>query len=256
MPRPLQMALLLALVLRASLAAAFALPPWAKPLPGGRPIRVAYARRNKRTVAAENAAYQRPDVAIYGDSITAGIRVRQPARAVWDAYFGGYKTVVLGLGGSTVEELTYRLLSGHERLVRSPRVIILLIGINNHPARQPELQSHMAFLLSWLAATYSRSRIILLAPLPSVRPWYLRLDAMWADVAARQVAAYKAAGRPAHLVFARCGALLDPRNPAFFHDGVHPAAGGYRRIFSCLAPIVNRAIQASKEDDAVEGITT
>lgn len=114
----------------------------------------------------------------------------------------------------------------------------------------------MAFLLSWLAATYSRSRIILLAPLPSVRPWYLRLDAMWADVAARQVAAYKAAGRPAHLVFARCGALLDPRNPAFFHDGVHPAAGGYRRIFSCLAPIVNRAIQASREDDAVEGITT
>lgn len=81
MPRPLQMALLLALVLRASLAAAFALPPWAKPLPGGRPIRVAYARRNKRTVAAENAAYQRPDVAIYGDSITAGERADHCFRA-------------------------------------------------------------------------------------------------------------------------------------------------------------------------------
>lgn len=59
---------------------------------------------------------------------STGLRVRRAAHAVWDAYFGGYKTAILGLGGSTVEELTYRLLSGHERLERGPRVIILLIG--------------------------------------------------------------------------------------------------------------------------------
>ncbi|KAL4434321.1 hypothetical protein ABPG75_000762 [Micractinium tetrahymenae] len=185
----------------------------------------------------------------------AGIRLRRPAHAVWNAYFGRYSSLILGLGGSTVEELTYRLLSGDEQLRRHPRVIILLIGINNCPASQPELRSHMAYLLAWLADTYTRSSIVLLAPLPSVLPRYRRLDAMWADVAARQAAANAAAGRPGRLIFARCGALLDPWDRTFFHDGLHPAAAGYRRIFSCLAPTIERAVQASKADDAAEGIT-
>lgn len=214
------------------------------------------AHHNKEVVAAVNEAWERPDIAMLGDSITAGIRLRRSARAAWDVYYGSYKTVILGLGGSTVEELTYRLLSGHEQLWRNPRVIILLIGINNRPADQPELRSHMAYLLSWLCGTYTRSRIVLLAPLPSVLPRYRRLDAMWASVVAHQAAANRAAGRPGRLIYAPCGALLDPRDPAFFRDGIHPAEAGYRRIFSCLAPTLQRFIQASRADDAAEGITS
>ncbi len=112
----------------------------------------------------------------------------------------------------------------------------------------------MAYLLSWLSTTYTRSRVILLAPLPSVLQRYRQLDAMWAGVAARQAAVNAAAdGRP-RIVYAPCGALLDPRNKMFFRDGIHPLAAGYRRIFSCLTPTVRRLIQISRAEDAAGGI--
>lgn len=65
-------ALLLVLVLRASLAAAFALPPWAKPLPQRHPMRIVFAKHNREVVAAVNAAGERLDIAMLGDSITSG----------------------------------------------------------------------------------------------------------------------------------------------------------------------------------------
>lgn len=83
---------------------------------------------SKACLASSHPASDNLSPSRFRRTLVSGIRLRRSARAAWDVYYGSYKTVILGLGGSTVEELTYRLLSGHEQLWRNPRVIILLIG--------------------------------------------------------------------------------------------------------------------------------
>lgn len=106
---------------------------------------------NKGLVAQANAEGIRMDLALYGDSITrllltdykeargcTAASARAPVFGhapsllrripgvlplqVWQAAFGPtLQAVPLGIGGSTIEELSYLLMSGEERFALDPR---------------------------------------------------------------------------------------------------------------------------------------
>lgn len=75
------------------------------------------------------------DIALLGDSITQGWGGGwdgSPFSAAWQKQFDGMKTVNLGIGGDRMENILWRL--DHGALDgASPKVIVLMIGVNNAP---------------------------------------------------------------------------------------------------------------------------
>ena len=75
------------------------------------------------------------DIALLGDSITqhwGGGWDGEPFNAAWQKHFGTMKTVNLGIGGDRMEHILWRL--DHGALDgASPKVIVLMIGVNNAP---------------------------------------------------------------------------------------------------------------------------
>ena len=101
------------------------LPSWAAPLALALPNRATLKAHNARLVAAANASDTTFDVVFYGDSLTGLTVLIQENAAVWESYFGsqtGLRAARLGLGGSTVEELAWRVVAGGEKLARDPLV--------------------------------------------------------------------------------------------------------------------------------------
>lgn len=66
------------------------------------------------------------DLLLYGDSLTAGLAKNQEA---WQESFAGLVALPLGMTGSTVEQLAWRLVEGGERPALPPRVAVFLIGV-------------------------------------------------------------------------------------------------------------------------------
>jgi platelet-activating factor acetylhydrolase IB subunit beta/gamma len=75
------------------------------------------------------------DIALIGDSITqgwGGAWDGAPFNSAWNKHFGDQKTVNLGIGGDRMENILWRL--DHGALDgTSPKVIVLMIGVNNAP---------------------------------------------------------------------------------------------------------------------------
>jgi beta-glucosidase len=95
----------------------------------------AWIEHHAANVANVRAAGSNIDIALLGDSITQGWGGGWdgiPFNAAWQRHFGGMKTVNLGIGGDRTEQILWRL--DHGALDgASPRVIILMIGVNNAP---------------------------------------------------------------------------------------------------------------------------
>ena len=101
------------------------MPPWAVRIPADTINRMFAFGYNTRLVAAANASATTYDLAMYGDSLTAFLKLQPENAAVWDKYFGTAKNWTaarLGVGGSTVEELTWRLMAGGEKFAVDPLV--------------------------------------------------------------------------------------------------------------------------------------
>ena len=126
---------------------------------------------NMAAVAAVNASGQRPDLIMWGDSLTALNAFRTPAP--WAAHFGdlaaaagGGGALPLGVNGSTVENLAWRVVLGGERPAASPRVAVLLVGVNNlykgqyRPEDRPApLAEELEWLVRWLQAAMPSTQV-------------------------------------------------------------------------------------------------
>ena len=108
-------------------------PAWVQGDPEKSPVlarRIA-GTRNANIVQTANKKKQKFDFVLYGDSIT--MIAADKHMDVWNKYFGqnGMKSAPLGIGGDTVQKLSWRIALGKERFVIPPKVVGLLIGINN-----------------------------------------------------------------------------------------------------------------------------
>jgi lysophospholipase L1-like esterase len=191
-----------------------------------------YAANRKLALAANQAVPQlRYDLVMYGDSITAALR--QEYAAVWERYFGDWRSAALGVGQSTVEELTWRLMAGGERLAEDPRVVVVHIGTNNQWGSQPAAK--LGYLLGWMEAAMPGSRVLVLAMLPSKIP----------KVTAMNQLLRQEVERHGGVLFSTCGSDIDPTNERQLYDGVHPTEDGYTRIFRCLKPLLADVLRAN-----------
>ncbi|PSC73166.1 Adenosylmethionine-8-amino-7-oxononanoate aminotransferase isoform B [Micractinium conductrix] len=252
-------------------------------------VRVASLASNRRAVAGINAAGRRLDLVLYGDSITSKIRMK--CMEEWRAAVGdAWGAVPLGVGGSTICELTWRLMSGGERLEADPRLLLLLIGINDMPRDEPSPAEKMAFLLDWLARAHLTSRVVLLRPLPTVlEERAAALQAAFEEVVAEHNAALAGgdpqdsgggggedggdegsgggagggsndaartaplAGAAAGVLLASCGSELDPRDPELFIDGLHPTCEAYATILACIGELTAGLLGDDTSDSSADG---
>lgn len=223
----------------------------------------------RRLAEEANATSVTYDVVFYGDSLTGLLVLRPDNAAVFEEYFGsatGWNSARLGVGGSDVEELTWRLMVNGEKLAEDPLVsggmaqsagkAVAAVATPEQamrhqlcaagwPTKLPllpsqvivvliginnELDSNPAakldVLLSWMAAAMPRSKILVVTPLPSV------LGKSGVLLTSYRVVVRRHPG----VTLSTCGSTLNPRDDTLFTDGLHLTPAGYREYFSCLKP--------------------
>lgn len=181
---------------------------------------------NQKTVADMDASGGRFDFLLYGDSITAFL-TRNPA--TFQKHFGDKKAAALGVGGNTVEQLAWRIMSGQERPARAPKCVAFNIGVNNSMGDVSRTASRMETLLQWMRRAYPKTTLVLMALLPASNPGLdvRGTNRLYADLAKRL-----------GIVFAQCGQSMDPDDTTLYSDGLHPTAAGHDVVLACLRKIV------------------
>ena len=118
------------------------------------------------------------DIALLGDSITQGWGGGwdgAPFNAAWQKHFGSLKTVNLGIGGDRMESILWRLDHGALDGV-SPKVIVLMIGVNNAPlvfangAPAATAMHGIKLCIENLRLRCPKSQIVLVKILPAFDP--------------------------------------------------------------------------------------
>lgn len=182
--------------------------------------------QNSKTVKDADTCF---DFLLYGDSITAFLTVNA---AVLKKHFGGKKAAALGVGGNTVEQLAWRIMSGSEAPALAPKCVAFNIGVNNTTRSQGEqvTTAHMETLLRWWQKAYPSTKLVLMALLPTSR-----VDRKVAETNRR----YKALASKLGIVFAECGQDMDADDTSLFSDGLHPTTAGHDAVLKCLRKIVD-----------------
>lgn len=110
------------------------------------------------------------DVLFMGDSITDLWRSdREPmaGKPVFDKYFGDWKVANFGIAGDTTQGVLYRLQHG-EGEGFSPKVIMLLIGVNNTRSNTaPEIAEGAGAVVAELQKHFPAAEILLLGIFPT-----------------------------------------------------------------------------------------
>lgn len=118
------------------------------------------------------------DIALLGDSITQGWGGGfdgTPFNAAWQKYFGGLKSVNLGIGGDRMEHILWRLDHGALNGA-SPKIIVLMIGVNNAPLIQANgvpvsaATQGIKLCVANLRLRCPKSQVILVKILPAFDP--------------------------------------------------------------------------------------
>ena len=202
------------------------LPAWARMTVTARvENRLAYCAK---VVQDTNAESKKLDVVMWGDSITEFMRLDH--LHVWKAYFSNVQSALLGVGGTSIEELTWRMIE-KERLTTSPRCIIIMNGIINLKNGRKNPAEYMDFLIGWVRAAMPSTQVVLMALLPNSNVTVAPTNAKYKEIAQKH-----------GVTFAECGMDLNPNDKNHFRDGTHPTAGGYDNMLRCLKPIVTKLL--------------
>lgn len=109
------------------------------------------------------------DVLFMGDSITDWWdNEREPyaGKPVFDRYFGDWKVANFGIAGDTTQGVLYRLQNG-EGQGFSPKVVMLLIGVNNTRSNTPpEIAEGVGAVVLQLQENFPDAKILLLGIFP------------------------------------------------------------------------------------------
>lgn len=127
------------------------------------------------------------------------------------------------------QELSAACLPLNRTLPRLPLLPARSIGTNNVNARMPvaELESKMDEMLRWWAAAHPRTKVVLLALLPSSGYSVAAANRRYRQLAARRRVTYK-----------DCGGVINAKDPAILYDGTHPTPAAMELLLRCLAPTI------------------
>ena len=219
------------------------IPSWVQGDPEKSPVffRRRAGKRNADIVQSANKKNEQYDFVLYGDSIT--MIAADKHMDVWNKYFGqnGMKSAPLGVGGDTVQKLAWRIARGKERFDIPPKVVGLLIGINNHGVDNTDPVALLyKFLLPYLKAIYPTTKFLLIGLLPNT---------IGGDRIQRRLTAnakYKLLAKKFGMQYIDISKGLVPSDKTQFFDGIHPTGGGYEILYSNLQPYVLTALKGAK----------
>ena len=118
------------------------------------------------------------DIVLFGDSITQGWGGGfdgQPFNSAWKKHFSTLRTLNLGIGGDRVENILWRLDHGAVDGI-SPKIVILLIGVNNAPlvtANGIPVESvamGISLVVKNLRARCPQTKVLVMHLLPAFKP--------------------------------------------------------------------------------------
>lgn len=179
---------------------------------------------NKKEVARANRANQRLDFVMFGDSITA-FHMADPS--VWTRHFGDVQALPLAMGGSTTNELAWRVMVGGEKLSVDPKVVAILVGINDLKWAKQDPAPNMDEMLRWMRAVWPTTKFAVMALLPNVHLDTRPTSRKYRELAKRQ-----------GVLYVDCGKGMNAANKGEFKDGTHPTAAGQDAILKCLRAAV------------------
>lgn len=120
----------------------------------------------RNVMLAERAGHAKDTRLVFvGDSITQGWESEPD---LWNAEFGRYAPLNLGVSGDRTEHVLWRLETGAYDGLK-PEAIVIMIGTNNtgHRMDEPEpIANGIDTILGQLAARFPRARLVLLAIFP------------------------------------------------------------------------------------------
>ncbi len=113
----------------------------------------------------------RPQLVLLGDSITQGWggeerAVWQVAPEAWERYFAPRKAANFGISGDGTQHVLWRIANG-EFAVARPKVVVVMIGVNNVPSSSPEdIGAGVRAVVQKLHEVTPNSKVLLLGLLP------------------------------------------------------------------------------------------
>ncbi len=199
--------------------------------------------RHGEKMAAFKAAAGKLDLLFLGDSITCGWG--DTGRAVWEQAFAPRRAVNLGIAGSQTSHLLWQL--DQEALGGgSPRVAVLMIGVNNIMAAPSQTAADIAHgisaILERLRGKFPATRVLLLGTFPKDRapgtPDRRKIQAVNS-----LIAQFNDGQRVRFLDLS--GRLLDQAGvlaPEVSQDGVHLTPQGYQLWAEAISPVIQEML--------------
>jgi lysophospholipase L1-like esterase len=182
----------------------------------------------------QDPARQGTRLVFMGDSITQGWT--DLAFDTWSQAFGHLQPLRLGIGGDRTQNLLWRIDQGELKDL-NPRVLVLLIGINNLNAGDPPAATAQGVetLVEYMQSHLPNTDLLLLGLLPSGAkaddPLRVRIHETNQKLAL--LSAEKVHYADIGAVFLQGDGSIDPR---LMPDFLHPSPQGYQVFAKALAP--------------------
>jgi lysophospholipase L1-like esterase len=175
----------------------------------------------------ETASKGDVDLLFHGDSITDWWVQGDANKAVFDKYFGNFKTANFAIAGDTTQGVLWGLKNGEGQGFQ-PRAVMLMIGTNNSgTSTAPEIAEGIGAVVLEMRTDFPSAKILLLAIFPRGLPG----DPVRDKIAEVNKIISKLDDQR-HVFFMDIGAkFLDEKGAflpdAFRADNLHPQAKGY-----------------------------
>lgn len=201
--------------------------------PADRPQRPGWLERHERYRA--RAAKGDLDLVFLGDSLT---QRWETAPNVWDKHFGALHAAQMGIDNDGTQQVLWRL--DHGTLEgSSPRLVVLLIGINNignDDATPEEVRDGVMAILDRLRRLAPRAKVLLIGLLPYDRP---NVNYAAAIAGTNRLLAKLADGDAVRFLDFGDKLLIDGGvHPDHQPDGAHLSPKGYEIYAEAIVPVV------------------
>lgn len=198
-----------------------------------------------RHEAAKKAiAEKKPDLLFIGDSIThwwGGIpneASKNTASSLYDHYYGHRNAVNLGYASDRTYNTIWRLRNGELEGVK-PKVAVVMIGTNNHPIpghSGVETAKGVAEICKLVHKASPSTKILLLSVFPRTRAGAAGYSEFIPAVN-KELAKLDGKNGITFLdLTEKLGKADGTCNPAYFYDGLHPNAAGYKAWAEAMEP--------------------
>lgn len=201
-----------------------------------------WERMHERLAAKAKA--EQPRIVFLGDSITQGWD-----SGIWREKWAPLGAVNLGIGGDQTQQILWRIENGALDDI-SPRLIVLLIGINNLWSMEwsaDEVAAGIRRIVEQIEVKCPAARVLLLGILPAQIQPDAPLRLLLQEVN-EHIARLDDGRRVRFLDIG--GHLLEPDgvlSPTVAPDGCHLSAEGYRRFAEAIEPLVRELASAADE---------